>query len=107
MNSTELSEIMNGIYLNGLKWALLDWIKCIIINQIKHLCVYPQKCAEYWPEDSVICEDIEITVKQVIQADDYSLRIFTVKVCLCVCVCVCVVCVCVCVCVVVCCVWVC
>ncbi|KTF93760.1 hypothetical protein cypCar_00022218, partial [Cyprinus carpio] len=37
------------------------------------------KCTEYWPEDSVICEDIEITVKLVIQADDYSLRIFTVK----------------------------
>lgn len=45
------------------------------------MCV-PQKCTEYWPEDSVVCEGIEITVKQVIQADDYSLRIFTVKVCL-------------------------
>lgn len=39
-----------------------------------------QKCTEYWPEDSVTCEGIEITVKQFIQADDYSLRIFTVKV---------------------------
>lgn len=49
----------------------------------KHICLCdPQKCTEYWPEDSVVCEGIEITVKQVIQADDYSLRIFTVKVCL-------------------------
>ncbi|XP_072527377.1 tyrosine-protein phosphatase non-receptor type 5 isoform X9 [Salminus brasiliensis] len=40
---------------------------------------YLKKCTEYWPESSVIWEGIEITVNQVIQADDYSLRNFTVK----------------------------
>lgn len=39
-----------------------------------------QKCTEYWPEDSVTYEGIEITIQQFIQADDYSLRIVTVKV---------------------------
>ncbi|KAG9328535.1 hypothetical protein JZ751_013390 [Albula glossodonta] len=39
------------------------------------------KCTEYWPEDTVVHEGIEIRVVQVIQADDYSLRIFSLKVC--------------------------
>ncbi|KAG9333496.1 hypothetical protein JZ751_011505, partial [Albula glossodonta] len=38
------------------------------------------KCTEYWPEDTVVHEGIEIRVVQVIQADDYSLRIFSLKV---------------------------
>lgn len=45
------------------------------------LCVAPlQKCAEYWPEDSVTHEGIEIKVVTVTQEDDYSLRVFTLKV---------------------------
>ncbi|KAI4904287.1 hypothetical protein NFI96_025900 [Prochilodus magdalenae] len=52
-------------------------------GQSAHHCIWiyvdRSKCTEYWPEDNVIWEGIEITVKQVIQADDYSLRIFTVK----------------------------
>lgn len=39
-----------------------------------------QKCAEYWPEDTVAHEGIEITVVTVTQEDDYSLRVFTLKV---------------------------
>lgn len=39
-----------------------------------------QKCAEYWPEDTVTHEGIEITVVGVTQEDDYSLRLFTLKV---------------------------
>lgn len=40
-----------------------------------------QKCAEYWPEeDSVTHEGIEITIVTVTQEDDYSLRVFTLKV---------------------------
>lgn len=56
-------------------------IVCIDETASDHriICV-SQKCTEYWPEDSVTYEGIEITVKQFIQADDYSLRIFTVKV---------------------------
>lgn len=39
-----------------------------------------QKCAEYWPEDTVTHEGIKITVVTVTQEDDYSLRVFTLKV---------------------------
>lgn len=48
----------------------------------KHLSVHCvlQKCAEYWPEDTVTHEGIEITVITVTQEDDYSLRVFTLKV---------------------------
>lgn len=43
-------------------------------------CYVLQKCAEYWPEDTVTHEGIEITVVTVTQEDDYSLRVFTLKV---------------------------
>lgn len=39
-----------------------------------------QKCTEYWPEEQVTYEGIEITVNRVIQADDYRLRLITLKV---------------------------
>lgn len=47
-----------------------------------HLSVHCvlQKCAEYWPEDTVTHEGIKITVVTVTQEDDYSLRVFTLKV---------------------------
>lgn len=49
------------------------------IQSIVH-CVL-QKCAEYWPEeDSVTHEGIEITLVTLTQEDDYSLRVFTLKV---------------------------
>ncbi|XP_053249444.1 tyrosine-protein phosphatase non-receptor type 5 isoform X3 [Podarcis raffonei] len=40
---------------------------------------YIRKCTEYWPEEQVTYEGIEITVKRVIQADDYRLRLITLK----------------------------
>lgn len=45
-----------------------------------HVYYVLQKCAEYWPEHTVTHEDIEITVVSVTQEDDYSLRVFTLKV---------------------------
>ncbi|XP_036440375.1 tyrosine-protein phosphatase non-receptor type 5 [Colossoma macropomum] len=60
-------------------WRMVWQEHCPIIVMITNLEEKNEKCTEYWPEDTVIWEGIEITVKQVIQADDYSLRIFTVK----------------------------
>ncbi|XP_077177680.1 tyrosine-protein phosphatase non-receptor type 5 isoform X2 [Paroedura picta] len=40
---------------------------------------YIRKCTEYWPEHQVTYEGIEITVNRVIQADDYRLRLITLK----------------------------
>ncbi|XP_076863076.1 tyrosine-protein phosphatase non-receptor type 5 isoform X3 [Brachyhypopomus gauderio] len=60
-------------------WRMVWQQHCPIIVMITNIEEKNEKCTEYWPEDSVSCEGIEITVKQLIQADDYSLRIFTVK----------------------------
>uniref|UniRef100_W5LQE6 protein-tyrosine-phosphatase n=1 Tax=Astyanax mexicanus TaxID=7994 RepID=W5LQE6_ASTMX len=60
-------------------WRMVWQEHCPIIVMITNLEEKNEKCAEYWPEESVAWEDIEITVNQVIQADDYSLRNFTVK----------------------------
>ncbi|XP_034272815.1 tyrosine-protein phosphatase non-receptor type 5 isoform X2 [Pantherophis guttatus] len=40
---------------------------------------YIRKCTEYWPEEQITYEGIEITVNRVIQADDYRLRLITLK----------------------------
>ncbi|XP_037390601.1 tyrosine-protein phosphatase non-receptor type 5 isoform X3 [Pygocentrus nattereri] len=102
LQSTEddfLSTYINGNYLKGYGgkerayiatqgptvntvgdfWRMVWQEHCPIIVMITNLEEKNEKCAEYWPEDTVIWEGIQITVKQVIQADDYSLRIFTVK----------------------------
>ncbi|XP_053085256.1 tyrosine-protein phosphatase non-receptor type 5 isoform X3 [Pangasianodon hypophthalmus] len=60
-------------------WRMVWQERCPIIVMITNIEEKNEKCTEYWPEDSMTCEGIEITVKQFIQADDYSLRSFTVK----------------------------
>ncbi|XP_035272766.1 tyrosine-protein phosphatase non-receptor type 5 [Anguilla anguilla] len=60
-------------------WRMVWQERSSIIVMITNIEEKNEKCTEYWPEDSVTYEGIEITVNQVIQADDYSLRIFTVK----------------------------
>lgn len=58
---------------------LMD-IRTILQNTKSSVHCVRQKCAEYWPEDTVTHEGIEITVVAVTQEDDYSLRLFTLKV---------------------------
>ncbi|XP_058238282.1 tyrosine-protein phosphatase non-receptor type 5 isoform X5 [Hemibagrus wyckioides] len=60
-------------------WRMVWQERCPIIVMITNIEEKNEKCTEYWPEDSVTYEGIEITIQQFIQADDYSLRIFTVK----------------------------
>uniref|UniRef100_A0A8C6UMY3 protein-tyrosine-phosphatase n=1 Tax=Neogobius melanostomus TaxID=47308 RepID=A0A8C6UMY3_9GOBI len=60
-------------------WRMVWQERCPIIVMITNLEEKNEKCAEYWPEDSVTHEDIEITVVSVTQEDDYSLRVFTLK----------------------------
>lgn len=33
-----------------------------------------QKCTEYWPEEQVVYDGVEITVRKVIHTEDYRLR---------------------------------
>lgn len=60
-------------------WRMVWQERCPIIVMITNLEEKNEKCAEYWPEDTVTHEDIEITVMSVTQEDDYSLRVFTLK----------------------------
>ncbi|XP_029379145.1 tyrosine-protein phosphatase non-receptor type 5 [Echeneis naucrates] len=60
-------------------WRMVWQERCPIIVMITNLEEKNEKCAEYWPEDTVTHEGIEITVVMVTQEDDYSLRVFTLK----------------------------
>ncbi|KAG7244495.1 hypothetical protein INR49_030147 [Caranx melampygus] len=60
-------------------WRMVWQEKSPIIVMITNLEEKNEKCAEYWPEDTVTHEGIEITVVTVTQEDDYSLRVFTLK----------------------------
>ncbi|XP_041650826.1 tyrosine-protein phosphatase non-receptor type 5 [Cheilinus undulatus] len=60
-------------------WRMVWQERCPIIVMITNLEEKNEKCAEYWPEDTVTHEGIEITVVRVTQEDDYSLRVFTLK----------------------------
>uniref|UniRef100_A0A8C5GD19 protein-tyrosine-phosphatase n=1 Tax=Gouania willdenowi TaxID=441366 RepID=A0A8C5GD19_GOUWI len=60
-------------------WRMVWQEKSPIIVMITNLEEKNEKCAEYWPEDTVKHEGIEITVVSVTQEDDYSLRVFTLK----------------------------
>lgn len=39
-----------------------------------------QKCTEYWPEEQVVHDGVEITVRKVIHTEDYRLRLISLKV---------------------------
>nr|XP_020469463.1 tyrosine-protein phosphatase non-receptor type 5-like [Monopterus albus]XP_020469464.1 tyrosine-protein phosphatase non-receptor type 5-like [Monopterus albus]XP_020469465.1 tyrosine-protein phosphatase non-receptor type 5-like [Monopterus albus] len=60
-------------------WRMVWQEKSPIIVMITNLEEKNEKCAEYWPEDTVTHEGIEIAVVSVTQEDDYSLRVFTLK----------------------------
>ncbi|XP_051916048.1 tyrosine-protein phosphatase non-receptor type 5-like [Hippocampus zosterae] len=60
-------------------WRMVWQERTPIIVMITNLEEKNEKCAEYWPEDTVTHEEIEITVVTVTQEDDYSLRVFALK----------------------------
>ncbi|XP_062318706.1 tyrosine-protein phosphatase non-receptor type 5 [Osmerus eperlanus] len=60
-------------------WRMVWQERCPLIVMITNLEEKNEKCAEYWPEDTVTHEGIEIKVVTVTQEDDYSLRVFTLK----------------------------
>ncbi|KAG2462062.1 PTN5 phosphatase, partial [Polypterus senegalus] len=60
-------------------WRMVWQEQSPIIVMITNIEEKNEKCTEYWPEDSVTYEGIEITIQQVIEADDYSLRLITLK----------------------------
>lgn len=39
-----------------------------------------QKCTEYWPEEQVVYDGMEITIRKVIHTEDYRLRLISLRV---------------------------
>ncbi|KAG9329135.1 hypothetical protein JZ751_007539 [Albula glossodonta] len=81
-----LSTYINANYMRGPTvntvtdfWRMVWQERSSIIVMITNIEEKNEKCTEYWPEYTVSYEGIEVTVDQVIESDDYSLRIFTVK----------------------------
>ncbi|KAL2303535.1 hypothetical protein Nmel_008806, partial [Mimus melanotis] len=60
-------------------WRMVWQERSPIIVMITNIEEMNEKCTEYWPEEQVIYEGIEVTVNRVIQADDYRLRLITLK----------------------------
>ncbi|XP_056349679.1 tyrosine-protein phosphatase non-receptor type 5 isoform X2 [Oenanthe melanoleuca] len=60
-------------------WRMVWQERSPIIVMITNIEEMNEKCTEYWPEEQVTYEGIEITVNRVIQADDYRLRLITLK----------------------------
>lgn len=46
----------------------------------RSLMLAPQKCTEYWPEEQVVYDGVEITVREVIHTEDYRLRLISLRV---------------------------
>uniref|UniRef100_H3AFE4 protein-tyrosine-phosphatase n=2 Tax=Latimeria chalumnae TaxID=7897 RepID=H3AFE4_LATCH len=60
-------------------WRMVWQQRSPIVVMITNIEEMNEKCTEYWPEERVIYEGIEIIVDQVIHADDYRLRHITLK----------------------------
>ncbi|XP_013913631.1 PREDICTED: tyrosine-protein phosphatase non-receptor type 5 [Thamnophis sirtalis] len=60
-------------------WRMVWQEHSPIIVMITNIEEMNEKCTEYWPEEQIAYEGIEITVNRVIQADDYRLRLITLK----------------------------
>ncbi|XP_077177670.1 tyrosine-protein phosphatase non-receptor type 5 isoform X1 [Paroedura picta] len=60
-------------------WRMVWQEHSPIVVMITNIEEMNEKCTEYWPEHQVTYEGIEITVNRVIQADDYRLRLITLK----------------------------
>lgn len=46
----------------------------------RSLILVLQKCTEYWPEEQVVYDGVEITVRKVIHTEDYRLRLISLRV---------------------------
>ncbi|KAL0629213.1 Tyrosine-protein phosphatase non-receptor type 5 [Plecturocebus cupreus] len=50
-----------------------------IIVMITNIEEMNEKCTEYWPEEQVVYDGVEITVQKVIHTEDYRLRLISLK----------------------------
>nr|KAF6343531.1 protein tyrosine phosphatase non-receptor type 5 [Pipistrellus kuhlii] len=50
-----------------------------IIVMITNIEEMNEKCTEYWPEEQVVYDGVEITVREVIHTEDYRLRLISLR----------------------------
>ncbi|XP_075044594.1 tyrosine-protein phosphatase non-receptor type 5 [Mixophyes fleayi] len=60
-------------------WKMVWQQHSPIIVMITNIEEVNEKCTEYWPEKQAVYDGIEVTVNQIIQEDDYVLRLMTLK----------------------------
>uniref|UniRef100_A0A5F9C197 protein-tyrosine-phosphatase n=1 Tax=Oryctolagus cuniculus TaxID=9986 RepID=A0A5F9C197_RABIT len=61
-------------------WRMVWQEHAPIIVMITNIEEMNEKCTEYWPEEQVVHDGVEITVHRVIHTEDYRLRLISLKV---------------------------
>ncbi|XP_011832714.1 PREDICTED: tyrosine-protein phosphatase non-receptor type 5 isoform X2 [Mandrillus leucophaeus] len=60
-------------------WRMVWQEHTPIIVMITNIEEMNEKCTEYWPEEQVVYDNVEITVQKVIHTEDYRLRLISLK----------------------------
>ncbi|KAM7330802.1 hypothetical protein ACRRTK_009991 [Alexandromys fortis] len=60
-------------------WRMVWQEHTPIIVMITNIEEMNEKCTEYWPEEQVIHDGVEITVQKVIHTEDYRLRLISLR----------------------------
>ncbi|EHA97456.1 Tyrosine-protein phosphatase non-receptor type 5 [Heterocephalus glaber] len=60
-------------------WRMVWQEHTPIIVMITNIEEMNEKCTEYWPEEQVVYDGVEITVQKVIHTEDYRLRLISLR----------------------------
>nr|XP_030720809.1 tyrosine-protein phosphatase non-receptor type 5 isoform X1 [Globicephala melas] len=60
-------------------WRMVWQEHTPIIVMITNIEEMNEKCTEYWPEEQVVYDGVEITVRKVIHTEDYRLRLIALR----------------------------
>ncbi|XP_066220696.1 tyrosine-protein phosphatase non-receptor type 5 isoform X1 [Saccopteryx leptura] len=60
-------------------WRMVWQEHTPIIVMITNIEEMNEKCTEYWPEEQVVYDGVEIVVRKVIQTEDYRLRLISLR----------------------------
>ncbi|XP_060462170.2 tyrosine-protein phosphatase non-receptor type 5 isoform X1 [Panthera onca] len=60
-------------------WRMVWQEQTPIIVMITNIEEMNEKCTEYWPEEQVMYDGVEITVQKVIHTEDYRLRLISLR----------------------------
>ncbi|XP_070129528.1 tyrosine-protein phosphatase non-receptor type 5 isoform X1 [Equus caballus] len=60
-------------------WRMVWQEHTPIIVMITNIEEMNEKCTEYWPEEQVVYDGVEITVRKVVHTEDYRLRLISLR----------------------------